>query len=106
MSPHPWTMGHVWKLLRERTGLSQIDLERKANVRRGRVTRFECNKGVPDLTELQALAKCFEMTTAKLVRSLEKPSQYTPEQVAELKAALKANASEAKAMMAEWRATR
>ncbi len=56
------TLGQKLKEIRKRFGLSQEQLAEIMNVSRQAITKWESDTGLPDITNLQELAKVFGMT--------------------------------------------
>jgi transcriptional regulator with XRE-family HTH domain len=56
------TLGEKLKAARKKAGLSQDELAQKVCVSRQAITKWENNKGVPDIANLKALATLFDVS--------------------------------------------
>ena len=56
------TLGEKLREIRKKFGLSQEQLADMINVSRQAITKWETDKGIPDVTNLQELAKVFGVT--------------------------------------------
>ena len=61
------TLGQKLKEIRKRFGLSQESLAQILNVSRQAITKWECDEGIPDITNLQTLSKVFNLTVDYLL---------------------------------------
>ena len=61
------TLGQKLKEIRKRFGLSQESLAEIINVSRQAITKWECDEGIPDITNLQQLSKVFNLTVDYLL---------------------------------------
>ncbi|MCM3766452.1 helix-turn-helix domain-containing protein [Neobacillus niacini] len=68
------TLGEKIKDFRTRAGLSQEQLADKLGVSRQAVTKWENDRGIPDINNLQYLAKLFDVSIDSLVNHLENTS--------------------------------
>lgn len=66
------------KRIRDEKGLSQLDLERAANLHRTGIWRIESGKVEPRLIALHALAKGLGVTIDDLVAGLTVPEERKP----------------------------
>ena len=61
------TLGAKIKVLRKKENLTQVDLAEKIFVTRNAVSKWESDKGVPNLDSLSSLAKVFNTSIDELV---------------------------------------
>ena len=61
------TLGQKLKEIRKRFGLSQENLAEIMNVSRQAITKWETDEGLPDISNLQELAKVFNLTVDYLL---------------------------------------
>lgn len=61
------TLGEKLKEIRKRFGLSQEQLAEIMNVSRQAITKWESDRGIPDITNLQELSKVFGITVDYLL---------------------------------------
>ena len=66
------TLGEKIKKYRQARGLSQEQLSEKLSVSRQAVTKWESDKGIPDIHNLQAIAKLFNVSLDSLLAMDEK----------------------------------
>lgn len=66
------TLGEKIKKYRQAGGLSQEQLSEKLSVSRQAVTKWESDKGIPDIHNLQAIAKLFNVSLDSLLAMDEK----------------------------------
>lgn len=65
------TLGEKIKDFRTRAGLSQEQLADKLAVSRQAITKWENDRGIPDINNLQGIAKLFNVSIDSLVNHLE-----------------------------------
>lgn len=65
------TLGEKIKTLRINNNLSQEQLAEKLNVSRQAITKWENDGGIPDINNLQNIAKLFNTTIDYLVNNTE-----------------------------------
>ncbi|WP_428910841.1 helix-turn-helix domain-containing protein [Niallia sp. Krafla_26] len=65
------TLGEKIKDFRMRVGLSQEQLAEKIGVSRQAITKWESDRGIPDIKNLQYLAKLFDVSIDSLINSPE-----------------------------------
>ncbi|WHY86817.1 helix-turn-helix transcriptional regulator [Neobacillus novalis] len=63
------TLGEKVKEFRKRAGLSQEQLADKLCVSRQAITKWENDRGIPDINNLQCIAKLFDVSIDSLVNS-------------------------------------
>ena len=56
------TLGRKLKAARQQAGLSQQELAKKLNVSRQAITKWENDRGVPDIENLKSLARLFDVS--------------------------------------------
>ena len=61
------TLGEKLKAARKKAGLSQEELAKKVSVSRQAITKWENNKGIPDVENLKALAALFDVSVDYLL---------------------------------------
>jgi transcriptional regulator with XRE-family HTH domain len=61
------TLGEKLKAARKKAGLSQDELAQKVCVSRQAITKWENNKGIPDIANLKALATLFDVSVDYLL---------------------------------------
>lgn len=71
------SIGEKIKLLRQQNGLSQESLANKLNVSRQAITKWETNRGMPDIENLKRISELFNVSLDYLVThdSNELPNQ-------------------------------
>jgi len=67
------TLNENIKKYRKERGMTQEDLAKLLNVSRKTVSKWECERGLPDITQLPRIAKLFGITLEELI--------YTPEEL-------------------------
>ncbi len=67
------TLGNKIKEIRNRFGYSQDDLASLINVSRQAVTKWECDNGIPDISNLQEISKVFGVTVDSLLNDKDLP---------------------------------
>ena len=65
------TLGEKIKEFRKRAGLSQEQLADKLCVSRQAITKWENDRGIPDINNLQSIANLFDVSIDSLVNRLE-----------------------------------
>jgi transcriptional regulator with XRE-family HTH domain len=65
------TLGEKIKGFRTRAGLSQEQLAEKLCVSRQAITKWENDRGIPDINNLQSIANLFDVSIDSLVNNLE-----------------------------------
>ncbi|WP_338471664.1 helix-turn-helix transcriptional regulator [Niallia sp. XMNu-256] len=63
------TLGEKIKEFRKKTGLSQEQLADKLSVSRQAITKWENDRGIPDITNLQCLANLFDVSIDSLINN-------------------------------------
>lgn len=63
------SLGEKIKDFRKRAGLSQEQLAEKLSVSRQAITKWENNRGIPDIANLQQIAKLFDVSIDSLVNN-------------------------------------
>lgn len=61
------TLGEKLKAARKKAGLSQDELAKKLSVSRQAITKWENNKGIPDVENLKALSALFDVSVDYLL---------------------------------------
>ncbi|MFT4471538.1 helix-turn-helix domain-containing protein [Arthrobacter sulfonylureivorans] len=61
------TLGEKLKAARKKAGLSQEELAKKLSVSRQAITKWENNKGIPDVENLKALSTLFDVSVDYLL---------------------------------------
>lgn len=80
------TFAEKLKSLRKQMGMSQEQLAEKLGVSRQAVTKWETNAGIPDIENIIAISKLFEISIDVLLsdeRGAKKPTDYLFESVTE-----------------------
>ena len=62
-----YVTGAMIKLLREKAGLSQVQLAQKLNVSDKTISKWETGKGYPDVSLLEPIAKVFSVSVAEIL---------------------------------------
>lgn len=89
-------LGPALRLLRETARLKQVQVAERTGVAQSRISRYECEKKVPDLLTLDRLLACYGVDVEGLSRALKevrgerpaKTSRVDPEFMAAVKEAL------------------
>lgn len=67
------TLGNKIKEIRNRFGYSQEDLASLINVSRQAITKWECDNGIPDISNLQEISRVFGVTVDSLLNDEKLP---------------------------------
>ena len=68
------TLGEKLKAARKKAGLSQEELAKKLSVSRQAITKWENNKGIPDVENLKALSALFDVSVDYLLSDADELS--------------------------------
>lgn len=69
---------NVYKNLRKKRGLTQVELAKELNMRQSSVSRWENGESIPDFTTLTLLSKYFNVSTDYLLGRTDNISQKMP----------------------------